>query len=51
MGQLRTLSEANTGNPNDPWAILDQKKNLKHFRLQKKIWILENYFSLKEPHN
>ena len=34
-----------------PDPFWTRKKNLKHFRLQIKIWILENYFSLKEPHN
>ena len=28
-GPLRTLSEANTGNPSDLWAILDQTKMTK----------------------
>ena len=32
QGPLRTLSEANTGNPNDHWAILDQvEKRLEAF--------------------
>ena len=41
-----------SGNPSDPWANLDQtKKYLKPFGLQPKIWWLETYFPLKEPHN
>ena len=50
-GPLSRLSEANTCNPNYPWAILNQTQRLKAFQTLKNNLRPETYFPLKERHN
>ena len=49
-GPLRTLSEANTGNPNDGWAVLDQaKKTRSLLDLKYKFGDLKTIFHWRSP--